>query len=1214
MSELDDQLTDDDDDSLIHALAWTPRVAPFVGTERYRVRSCLGEGGFGVVYEVEDRELGRRLALKTLKPHRSGFAASIQRLKREFRSVADLVHPNLVGLHELSSDGGRWFFTMELVAGANLIRHLRPHAGPAPEAALRTCFRQLVAGVAALHDAGIVHRDLKPSNVLVEPDGRVVILDFGLADADESLDPELALAGTPQYMAPEQAAGRASTAAVDWYAIGVMLHEALAGRRPDPGGPALPSDAPRDLTRLCAALLEPDPSRRPDAAAIRAVLGDAGDRTIADGPRCSPRRLVGRIRERAALAAGLAAVTRGEPTVVQLHGQPGVGKSSLLDEFLGGLRDEGRAVVLAGRCHERESVPFKAFDGVVDALVAYLNGLPRNEASGLMPRDIHLATQLFPALEVVTASHDVPRRQLAVQDPGEARRRAFAALKELVARISDKQPLVIAIDDLQWGDVDSARLLAQLVAPPDRPAVLVVLAYRTDEADHNQTLRETLDALAMARVSGTELALAPLPPGDAEALAASLLGSGDIGVARAIAERGEGHPLFIAELARAHALADPLAGGPTNLLDLLWQRVLQVSASARALVETIAVAGQPLPRDLCFEAAGLGTGGIEAVRVLRAEQLVRTGDRGDLNVFHDRVRDAVLARADESTRRCRHLALARSLEQRAAPDIEALARHFDAAGEAEPAARYAVRAGDAAMAGLAFERAVALFRTAIARSGDAEAPAELHEKLGNALQLAGRSVAAGEAFLAAADRVQPGAHQIELLRLAAEHLLVVGDIDAGMQALNRVLAAVGERVPRTRGECLRLMVGGLIRLKLRRSRFRERPAAQLSPDELLRLDVLDSAWRGLAPNDPVRSIGVGVRFYRRAIAAGEPRRAARALAGTAMFAIAYQPAIPALAIELLDKADAIGDRFSDHELVGRALATRGMMHFAFNDWVRGAEISERAAGVFAERCRGAASDQHDALLIAATCRVRLGQLEPARRLGEALLLGAMERDDTVYQKQVCAGVLGRLRVAADAPEDANRLIEEIGTEPRCPTIVLRAEGTAEVAMYLGRPRDAIQVWRAWWPQVRDMNVMAIAGFRVMVVRSLAMALIAAGPDRRERREIARLVRSLRKADSPVARGFEAELRAQLAVMKGRDAEAAVQLLEAARCLEAGSAPHYAAACRYRRGRLVGGADGAAETAAAGDALRAIGIVNPERWTAMRLPELASSGRGRLLLE
>jgi eukaryotic-like serine/threonine-protein kinase len=466
MGRLDDDTLDD---PLLRALARTPVVAPFSGTERYRVLSCLGEGGFGVVYEVADRELGRRLALKTLKAHRGGFAASIRRFKREFRAAADLVHPNLVGLHDLASEGSRWFFTMDLVRGCDFFDRVRGPAGLS-ESRLRDALRQLIAGVAALHRAGIVHRDLKPSNVLVEPDGRVVVLDFGLAGSELPGDADTLVGGTPIYMAPEQAAGLAATAAADWYAVGVMLYEALTGavpyaprgpqalmpvgRRPEPVPPSARAAVPADLEELCLALLRREPADRPDAAAILASLGGA-PAAAASPARATGRAFVGRARELAMLEAAFASVREGEPVLVRVHGQPGVGKSALLDRFTGQLREQGRALVLAGRCHEREAVPFKAFDGIADALLRYLQALPRSQAAGLLPRDIHLVSQLFPVLDAVPAVRDVPRRQAGMPDPRRVRLRAFAAIKELVARIADKQPLVVAIDDLHWGDIDS---------------------------------------------------------------------------------------------------------------------------------------------------------------------------------------------------------------------------------------------------------------------------------------------------------------------------------------------------------------------------------------------------------------------------------------------------------------------------------------------------------------------------------------------------------------------------------------------------------------------------------------------------------------------------------------------------------------------------------------------------------------------------------------
>ena len=1198
--EPDDETLEDRDDPLLRALARTPEVTPFNGTERYQVLACLGEGGFGVVYEVEDRQLGRRLALKTLKAHRSGFAANIRRLKREFRSVADLVHPNLVGLHELSSDGARWFFTMELVRGCDFLAHVRG-ASAAEEDRLRASLRQLISGVGALHQAGIVHRDLKPSNVLVEPDGRLVILDFGLAGGELAGDPEILLAGTPVYMAPEQAGGQAVTGAADWYAVGVMLHQALTGAMP--AGPGMPGGSLRehgDLGRLCEALLRREPGARPDAAAIREVLG---------APRAEPRRaalgsaFVGRTRELSQLEEAFAAVQGGEPVVLRLHGQPGVGKSALLAQFVDELVEDGQAAVLAARCHERESVPFKAFDGVADALVRYLQALPRNQATGLLPRDIHLVTQLFPVFDGVAAIRDVPRRQSQVGDPRELRLRAFAAIKELIARVADKQPLVIAIDDLQWGDIDSARLLAQLVAPPERPALLLLLCYRADEAEQSPTLRETLRLLEAAGQRGADLALDPLPSADAERLAAWLLGQepGASQAARTIAQRGEGHPLFMAELARALMLRDE--GPPPSLMDILWQRVARLPDDARALLETVAVAGQPLPSSLCFEAAGLGGGGVDAMRLLRAEQLLRAGDGGDVNVFHDRIRDAVLARAEPGAQRRRHLALARSLERLPEPDVEALARHFDAAGEREQTAHYALRAADTAMQALAFERAAALYRMAIDRgAGIGGAAAGLHEKLGHALQNAGCSKAAGEAYLSAAVRAD-GPQSTGLARLAAEHLLVVGDIEVGYRALDRALAGVGESLPASLARANLDIICHSMLVRLRGTRFRQRDEASIPPERLLRLDVLDSAARGLDPNDPPRAIALRGRFHRMAMRTGEPRRAALGLIGSIFLVLAQGSSRPAIADQILDAAEAIGRRLGDAEILARVMLMRGMTHMLYSDWHRATELLERASAMISEQCAGMASEQHNAMLNAGFCRVRAGQLAGARRVGERLLLDAVERDDPVTEKNVCAAVMAPLSLAAGDPAAALEFVQRVAMEDRCPSVLLRAESTAAVATYMDRPRDAVEAWRTRWQRIEEMGVLVVPGFRVFTVRSLASALLARPQRRREIREAARLARSIRRLRFPHARAAHAGVLACLAMHGGQRGAAAAHLRRASEQYDEADMALEASACRHRLGEIVGGEEGDAAVLHAQEELRAGGIASPERWVAMFLPPL-----------
>src|SRR5690348_4913086 len=221
----------------------------FQSTGRFRIGRRLGSGGMGAVYEAYDRERQETVALKTL---RWQDPAALYRFKKEFRVLGDVVHPNLASLYELVAEGDDWFYTMELVDGVDFLTYVRPDLRGRPEERrspslprtppdiprLRRAFGQLVDGVAVLHRAGIVHRDLKPSNVLVTAAGRVVILDFGLADIIAPMarlqTREVGVWGTVEYMSPEQVEGQRSPAS-DWYAAGVMLYEALTSRLPFEG-------------------------------------------------------------------------------------------------------------------------------------------------------------------------------------------------------------------------------------------------------------------------------------------------------------------------------------------------------------------------------------------------------------------------------------------------------------------------------------------------------------------------------------------------------------------------------------------------------------------------------------------------------------------------------------------------------------------------------------------------------------------------------------------------------------------------------------------------------------------------------------------------------------------------------------------------------------------------------------------------------------------
>ena len=237
----------------------------------------LGSGGMGTVYRAYDCDRRRPVALKVMN---RASAATILRFKREFRTLLGVAHPNLVTLYELIFDGQNWFLTMELLEGVNFLQYVRgdtpvrvkstpatttQHGEAARWVRLRDATRQLATGVAWLHAAGKLHRDIKPTNVMVTREGRVVLLDFGLA-AEQGFDgrhhsTDDHILGTAAYMAPEQAVGLPVSSAADWYSVGVMLFEALTGRVPFLGptlsvlldkqtiDPPAPSDLASDRAR-----------------------------------------------------------------------------------------------------------------------------------------------------------------------------------------------------------------------------------------------------------------------------------------------------------------------------------------------------------------------------------------------------------------------------------------------------------------------------------------------------------------------------------------------------------------------------------------------------------------------------------------------------------------------------------------------------------------------------------------------------------------------------------------------------------------------------------------------------------------------------------------------------------------------------------------------------------------------------------------------------
>ena len=233
---------------------------------RYRVISKLGSGGMADVYEVEDQQLGRRVALKVLHRRFAEDEQFVERFRREASAAAGLQHPNIVGIFDRGEWDGTYYITMELVRGRTLKDIVR-EKGPAPPEAAVDITLQILRAARYAHKNGVVHRDIKPHNVLIDQDGRVRVADFGIARAGTSDITETgSVMGTAQYLSPEQAQGRPVDARSDLYSIGIVLYELLTGQ--------VPFDAESPVTVALMQVSEPPlPPRELNPAIPAAVEG-----------------------------------------------------------------------------------------------------------------------------------------------------------------------------------------------------------------------------------------------------------------------------------------------------------------------------------------------------------------------------------------------------------------------------------------------------------------------------------------------------------------------------------------------------------------------------------------------------------------------------------------------------------------------------------------------------------------------------------------------------------------------------------------------------------------------------------------------------------------------------------------------------------------------------------------------------------------------------
>lgn len=870
---------------------------------RFKLIRELGRGGNGVVYEAVDMEKSVRTALKCL----NGFdPVGISRFKNEFRALANFVHPNLIELHELFYERGQWFFSMELIEGMPFIEYVRPLHENKPtlnQERLLHSLLQIISAVMTIHAAGKLHRDLKPSNILINRKGKVYILDFGLVAEQISRKPNLfgepVIVGTPAYMSPEQASHQATTEASDYYCIGSMMYEALTGRLPFEGTPFQilkskqllepfpPIDnidnLPMSLCELCNALLHSDPNQRPRGIDILRCL-ETFDQTnikkefIVIPPRES-ELFVGREYELSLLEQSFIVTEEKKSVAVFISGISGMGKSALLERFSALVANQ--AVVLSGRCYERESVPYKAFDGLIDELTQHLSQLPYSDLEMLLPNGKDALIRVFPVLQQVISIDNTESSTSPYDDQAE-RQRAFGALKELLRRFASRWPLILMVDDLQWGDLDSARLLGEILGPPDSPSLLFVGCFRIEDREKSPLLAKILSPrfLGSEAVNVHHLHLDILSSTDAIYMAKQLLnhyGQSSSKIARLIAKEAKRVPFCISELAHYYRNREEDFRSSITFNGLISVRFATLSQEARNLLTYIAVAGREIDENIACQAAGLITSSHTTIRTLNAANLVRMGPKRRLQIYHDRIRDSIISfLSSDELKRC-HYNLAKAYEVSQSAKPEWLVEHYRAAEYFKKVVHYAIIAAASSDKQLAFNRSAELYRIAVELIEDND-PREvmLYQKLGDSLANAGKGSQSADAYKRALTKASKS-EGVRLRRLIAEQLLQSGRFEEGRKASQRALSDVDIRLPKTFVTILFQLILYKVLNAITKIEIEPQKSSRVAPLLLSKIEALNAIFPGMSPFDFLMSSLLAEQFLYLSLKANESCYIARGI-------------------------------------------------------------------------------------------------------------------------------------------------------------------------------------------------------------------------------------------------------------------------------------------------------------------------------------------------
>ena len=744
-------------------------------TGNYELVAALGHGGMGEVFHARDTRLGRSVALKFLPQSSVPDRTAVDRFFLEARAASALNHPNIVTIYDIGEADGVPFIAMELIEGRT-VRSVGAESLPLEQ--LADIGTQVAKALAVAHQAGIVHRDIKPENIMIRNDGYVKILDFGLARVlpfpsdDTAAETQAAtnpgtLLGTIRYMSPEQAKGKAVTAATDVFSLGLVLYELSTGKHPFQADsqlgtlhailsqPVIPlsqqrTGIPMALETVILRMLEKDPRLRPSAAEVHAALTELAGQWPAGASTGAavvlPRRVVGRAKQIAELRAAFDSVGGGRGLMVCLAGEPGLGKTALVEDFLSDLATRGAGCSIArGRCSERLGGS-EAYLPFLEALESLLQGSSADTAMRIMK----LVAPTWYVQITPLAGEDSSRERALADTKGASQERMKRELAAFLQEISRVQPVLIFFDDLHWADNSTVDLLSYIGAKIGSMRLMLVGTYRTSEllASKHPLLQVKLDMQSHGMCR--EIPLDFLTREDVDAYLALEFPENQFPreLAAMIHSKTEGNALFMADMVRdlrsrdiiaekqgawtlVGSLVDIQSDLPESVRSMIQRKIDRLSDADRHLLMAASVQGQEFESSVVAKVLDLDAAEVEErLETLdRVHAFVRSMGEHEFPdstltlryaFVHTLYQNALYSAVTASRRISWSAAVAQALldhyGDRSAEIAADLALLYEASREFSRAAEYFIAAGTNAASVAANQEAIGLFKRAIANA------------------------------------------------------------------------------------------------------------------------------------------------------------------------------------------------------------------------------------------------------------------------------------------------------------------------------------------------------------------------------------------------------------------------------------------------------------------------------------------------------------------